>query len=175
MITLKQVDPAAAMHLKAVRLAALKDSPTAFGSTFENESKLSDADWRQRVAERDGTRSITFLAWEDETPCGIAAGFITLDNPTQAHVVSVWVAPTHRKRGVGRQLMLAVAHWGVSRHVTDLFLMVTSNNQPAIVFYQDLGFKMTGDTKPYPNDTALVEYEMAAKASHIVERSKSTV
>jgi hypothetical protein len=35
------------------------------------------------------------------------------------------------------------------------------NECRATLFYQHLGFVRTGHTKPYPNDPALVEYEMA--------------
>jgi ribosomal protein S18 acetylase RimI-like enzyme len=38
--------------------------------------------------------------------------------------------------------------------------MVTSSNEAAIGFYLRLGFHNTGGTQPYPNDAALVEYEM---------------
>jgi ribosomal protein S18 acetylase RimI-like enzyme len=41
-----------------------------------------------------------------------------------------------------------------------LKLMVTSSNQPAIQFYERLGFTMTGRVQPYPNDPGLSEYEM---------------
>jgi len=39
--------------------------------------------------------------------------------------------------------------------------MVTSNNEPAILFYQRLGFTLTGRTAPYANDPALLEFEMS--------------
>jgi ribosomal protein S18 acetylase RimI-like enzyme len=38
--------------------------------------------------------------------------------------------------------------------------MVTSNNEPAIRFYERLGFTRTGRTEPYPNDPGVIEYEM---------------
>ena len=39
--------------------------------------------------------------------------------------------------------------------------MVTSNNDAAIKFYENLGFSFTGRTEPYPNDSNLFEHEMA--------------
>jgi ribosomal protein S18 acetylase RimI-like enzyme len=41
-----------------------------------------------------------------------------------------------------------------------LQLMVTSKNEPAMRFYEELGFARTGRIEPYPNDPSLVEYEM---------------
>jgi ribosomal protein S18 acetylase RimI-like enzyme len=41
-----------------------------------------------------------------------------------------------------------------------MYLMVTSNNEAAISFYESLRFEKTGHTEPYPNDPALIEYEM---------------
>jgi ribosomal protein S18 acetylase RimI-like enzyme len=166
LITLKQVDVESAMDFKSTRLAALKDSPTAFGSTFENESKLSDADWRQRAIDRDGATGITYLAWDDQAPCGIAAGFVAAD--AVVHIVSVWVAPTHRQRGVGKLLIQGIAGWALARNAAVLSLMVTSSNHAAICFYKGLGFEMTGRTKPYPNDPALIEYQMTADIHRVV-------
>jgi ribosomal protein S18 acetylase RimI-like enzyme len=39
--------------------------------------------------------------------------------------------------------------------------MVTSNNHAAIEFYERMGFSMTGNTEPYPNDPLIIEYEMS--------------
>jgi ribosomal protein S18 acetylase RimI-like enzyme len=159
---LKPIDQGSVLDFKSVRLRALQDSPFAFGSTFEKESKLSDADWQRRAAERDGTRSITYLAWDQGEACGIAAGFIDAENDNSAHLVSVWVAPTHRTRGIGKLLVLGVIDWARIRGVARLHLMVTSNNDAAIGFYQQLGFQKTGRTEPYPNDSTVVEFEIAA-------------
>jgi ribosomal protein S18 acetylase RimI-like enzyme len=41
-----------------------------------------------------------------------------------------------------------------------MVLMVTDVNTGAIGFYERLGFRKTGKTKPYPNDPAMIEYEM---------------
>lgn len=38
--------------------------------------------------------------------------------------------------------------------------MATSVNAGAIRFYERLGFRMTGNTEPYPHDPAIVECEM---------------
>jgi putative acetyltransferase len=72
----------------------------------------------------------------------------------------MWVAPTHRRRSVGKGLVEAIATWAQSQNATSLCLMVTSNNESAMAFYQRLGFARTGRTEPYPNDPALIEYEM---------------
>ena len=51
--------------------------------------------------------------------------------------------------------------WAESRNARALHLSVTNSNRAAIAFYQRIGFGMTGNTAPYPNDPALFEYEMA--------------
>jgi ribosomal protein S18 acetylase RimI-like enzyme len=58
-------------------------------------------------------------------------------------------------------LVEAVIGWARKAGVERLNLMVTSPNQGAVLFYQRLGFAMTGRSEPYPNDPALVEYEMS--------------
>lgn len=145
---------------KSTRLAALQDTPTAFGSTYAKESKLTDHDWIKRVGQWNGARSIALLAMDDNKPCGIAAGFFEQSDPSAATLVSMWVAPTHRKRGVGKLLVDAIFNWVVESNGRCLNLLVTNNNETAIQFYTSLGFKMTGKTEPYPNDPALFEYEM---------------
>jgi ribosomal protein S18 acetylase RimI-like enzyme len=40
-------------------------------------------------------------------------------------------------------------------------LMVTSNNAPALAFYEKCGFLRTGMKQPYDNDPSLFEFEMS--------------
>lgn len=145
---------------KAIRLRALQDTPSAFGSTYERECRLTDEDWKNRVIRWSGDSGIGFLAFDEGAACGLAGSFLDPDDPSRAQLISMWTAPSHRQRGVGRMLVNEVAAWAHGRGARVLQLLVTSTNSPAILFYQRLGFVPTGRTEPYPNDPALVEYEM---------------
>jgi ribosomal protein S18 acetylase RimI-like enzyme len=162
MPTLHQIAPPLAPSYKAVRLRALQDTPSAFGSTYSRESQFSDADWQQRAANLCTPRSIGYLACEQDEYCGIAVGFLNEQNPQIAELMSMWVAPEHRRTGTGRLLVVdGIESWARGRGANTLQLMVTSNNLAAIAFYRRLGFTETGHTGPYPNDPAVIEYEMS--------------
>jgi ribosomal protein S18 acetylase RimI-like enzyme len=160
MIVILRITPSDVHMFRAVRLRALQDTPGAFGATYAAESQLSDSDWLKRVERWNGERGVGFLAMDDGVPCGIAGGFIDEHNNSRAQLISMWTAPEYRRRGVGGQLVKAVRDWARQCNRTVFQLMVTSNNQPALDFYKRLGFSRTGRTEPYPNDPAVVEYEM---------------
>jgi ribosomal protein S18 acetylase RimI-like enzyme len=161
MIAVVPVTPHNVQIFKAVRLLALQDAPYAFSATYAQESRLNDTDWLERTKRWNGENGIGFLAMDGDAPCGIAGSFLDPEDATRAKLVSMWTAPTHRQRGAGRLLVDEVSRWAARRGVRVLRLMVTSNNESAIAFYQRLGFTQTGHTEPYPNDPAVVEYEMA--------------
>src|SRR5215470_2260873 len=163
MITIAPVTPHNVWVFKAVRLRALQDTPYAFGATYAKESQLPDSDWIKRVERMNGEIGVGFMAIDngDGTGCGIAGSFLDLVDPTHAELISMWTAPTHRRQGVGRLLVDQVMKWARSRNARVLLLMVVSNNEAAIRFYERLGFTRTGRTQPYPNDPTLIEYEMS--------------
>jgi len=146
---------------KQTRLRALQDTPSAFGSTYERESQMAEEEWQARVERWSGKSGIGFLALEDGVAGGIAGCLLHPGNPSRAHLISMWTAPSHRQRGVGRMLVDSVAAWALSRGAAVLDLFVVANNDPALRFYEHLGFIRTGRTQPHPNDPALIEYEMA--------------
>jgi ribosomal protein S18 acetylase RimI-like enzyme len=145
---------------RTVRLGALEESPRAFGSTYAREAQFEPDDWVRRVQLWNGERGIGYLAIENGAGCGIAGGFLDEAEPRRADLVSIWTVPSYRRQGVGRLLVEGVMGWARRRGVHSLRLMVTSSNEAAIGFYLQLGFQNTGGTQPYPNDAALVEYEM---------------
>lgn len=165
MIILEIITPQNAMVLKDVRLRALQDTPTAFSSTYAKESTLTDADWVKRAAQWSGEKSVGYLAMDARISCGVASGLLDQADATRAHLLSMWVAPAHRRLGIGRALVEAVVTWARTQNVRALFLLVTSNNEGAIKFYQRLGFSLTGHTEPYANDPALSNYEMIRSLS----------
>jgi ribosomal protein S18 acetylase RimI-like enzyme len=149
-----------AMAFKAVRLRALQDMPTAFSSTFAEEVKLSDEEWAARAAQWSGAQSATYLAMDAGLACGIASGYFDSEDPARAHLASMWVAPAARRKGIGRMLVNAVIEWARGRGANSLQLIVTSNNERAIRFYQNLGFTMTDFKRLYRNDPAFTDSEM---------------
>lgn len=161
MISIEPVSCSNVALLKSVRLRALKDSPRAFGSTYAKESQLTDEEWIRRAQNWNGERGIGFLALDQNIACGIAGCFIDQDDPTLALLVSMWTAPAHRRLGIGRMLVQKIIDWLAARGVQSLRLMVTSVNESAMRFYERLGFSRTGRTEAYPNDPAIIEYEMS--------------
>jgi ribosomal protein S18 acetylase RimI-like enzyme len=161
MATLHQITPPLASTYKAVRLRALQDTPTAFGSTYARESQFTDADWQQRTANLCTLRSIGYLARELDEYCGIAVSFLNEQNPQHAELMSMWVAPQQRRTSTGRLLVDAIEAWARRSGANTLQLMVTSKNLAAIAFYERLGFTPTGRTEPYPPNPTLIQFEMS--------------
>jgi ribosomal protein S18 acetylase RimI-like enzyme len=148
---------------KAVRLRALQDSPFAFGSTYAREAEFTDDEWRRRAENWNGVMGAGFLAMDENEACGIVGSFLEAMDRTQARLVSMWTAPTHRMRGVGALLVRAAENWARGAGANTMSLMVTSNNQPAQLFYERLGFAFTGVREPWPNDPAFFEHEMSRR------------
>jgi ribosomal protein S18 acetylase RimI-like enzyme len=160
MVSLQKLSPALANELKTVRLRALADTPTAFTGTYADESRLSDEDWSRRATTWSSGPSTCYLAMDTGDPCGIIAGKCDEEEPQRAWVLSMWVAPAHRRTGLATTLMRSVESWAIGLGLRELRLHVTSNNQAAQIFYERCGFTLTGAVQPYPHDPALTESEM---------------
>ncbi len=61
------------------------------------------------------------------------------------HVFLLYVAPEHRRRGIGSALMHQAEQWAKARGERQIGLQVFQINQLALAFYQDLGY----DTQAY--------------------------
>ena len=84
--------------LREIRLRTLLDSSYAFMSHYHRETGWSEERWRQRL-----DASTWVVATERGTVVGITA---LVGHPNEPHrVESIWVAPTHRNRGVFRGLL----------------------------------------------------------------------
>ncbi len=55
------------------------------------------------------------------------------------HVARLAVRPSHRRRGLARQLMGELAGWGVAQGATTCALQVAEHNEAAIRLYEELG------------------------------------
>ena len=127
---------------REVRLTALRDAPDAFGSTAADAERLSDDEWRGRLGDR-----AVFLA---EVAChrvGLAAG-IRSDQPEDAELISMWVAPAWRSRGIGHRLVEAVLGWAAGERFRSVRLWVADGNAVAERLYAQHGFVRTGAVQP---------------------------
>jgi GNAT superfamily N-acetyltransferase len=143
--------------MRDVRLAALRDAPQAFASTYEREVVFAEADWQRRIA---GGGS--FLAYAPDlgtTPVGIAGGFEIA--PGTIELVSMWVSPRARGHGIGQALVQAVVGWAQARDATHVHLWVTENNSHARLLYERCGFQPTVERQPLPSDPEVTEIGMA--------------
>ena len=127
--------------LREIRLAALTDSPDAFGSTLEEERDADEARWRGWVTGEGWAGDVaTFLADGPGPLLGMATGYRPDDRPTTGWLFAMWVRPDRRGEGIGRQLVAAVVEWAASLDIDQLLLHVTDGNDGAVRFYASCGF-----------------------------------
>ena len=133
---------------QALRLRGLRDTPEAFGSTYEEDVVLTLETIADRIAHVSTSPArVVFGAWQDGTLIGVVGAFQSPKRKTR-HIATVWgtyVAPEARGRGVGRQLMTTliteVRHWPDVARVT---LSVVERAAAAWRLYSALGFTEFG-------------------------------
>lgn len=145
--------------LRDIRLEALRDAPTAFWSTYEQEAPRGEEHWRDR-----SSRGGTFLAFLTEAteaaePVGLIGAY-QADAKT-VELVSMYVRPVARGRGVGEALVATVIDWASRRNAASVHLWATETNAPARALYERCGFTLTGERQQMPFDPSLGEVAMS--------------
>jgi GNAT superfamily N-acetyltransferase len=139
-----------------LRLAALLDTPIGFVERYDDAVRLTEADWRARLAAPD--RRLLLASDETGRPVGIALGYLEAGRPTLG---SVFVVPSARGQGVLAPLVDEVARWArEQRGAAELDLWVHEDNAPARRAYERLGFVMTDRSAPYDLDESRLEHRM---------------
>ncbi len=134
---------------RRLRLEALAEAPYAFGSTLADWQGDGDREerWRSRLA---GSGARNLVAVLDGLPAGMASG-VPSDRSDCADLISMWVSPAARGRGVGDALIEAIGQWAVESGFRTLLLSVMAGNDAAIALYRRNGFLDTGrpgDVRP---------------------------
>jgi ribosomal protein S18 acetylase RimI-like enzyme len=119
-----------------LRLAALATDPDAFGSTLAEWSGPNDLEsrWRARLA----GSPFSALLELDGRPAGMVGAF---GEGASIELVSLWVAPAARGRGLGEAAIGAVVDFAEDR---DVVLSVRTANAAAIRLYRRCGFTDDG-------------------------------
>ncbi|WP_432722144.1 GNAT family N-acetyltransferase [Jeongeupia wiesaeckerbachi] len=143
--TIRRLLPADAARVHALRLAALQDTPSAFGSSHAEEQAMPLIHTENRLAPS-ADRGL-FGAFDGDELVGMVG--LGRENPAKlAHKAIVWgmyVAPGYRSRGLGKALLaetLTLAR-GVA-DVRQINLCVNASNTAARRLYESAGFEAYG-------------------------------
>ena len=143
MIDIRSLEPDDWQVIRDIRLRSLADAPEAFTSEYDNEAGYDEARWRQMAS-----TGRWFVAADDGL-VGVAVG---VNGPPGAmrtrELVGMWVAPSHRRRGVARALLDTVKEWAVSEGAVTLRLGVREGNDQARAAYLRMGMCPSGDREP---------------------------
>jgi RimJ/RimL family protein N-acetyltransferase len=138
-ITIRALEATDVEAYRELRLTALATSPEAFGSSYEEEARLSMDSIRARVVS-DGPNMI-FGALAGSQLVGMA-GFAANERLKRRHKGTLWgvfLMPEWRGRGLGDRLVRRVIKHATA-HVLILQAGVTMTNQRARQVYARLGF-----------------------------------
>ncbi|MGA7634996.1 MAG: GNAT family N-acetyltransferase [Terriglobales bacterium] len=135
-IQIRRLAPPDAALYRDIRLEALQRNPEAYGSTFETENAQPLAWFSDRLA-----ASMVFGAFHGSELVGIA-GLLIGEGQEEAHkalLVGMYVRPSSRKAGDGRELIETIIEFARER-VELIQLAVVSDNEQAWQLYARLGF-----------------------------------
>ncbi|MBA2698265.1 MAG: GNAT family N-acetyltransferase [Nocardioidaceae bacterium] len=128
---------------RRLRLDALAEAPYAFAARLADWQGANDVEekWRNRLGM---PGSFNVAAVLDSQPVAMASGVSATDD-SAIEVISMWVAPAARGRGVGDALVHEVELWGRDVGAYTLRLRVAEGNRAASELYQRNGFRHTGE------------------------------
>lgn len=134
----------AAAYLE-LRLLALRESPTAFGSSYEEECTRSVEQVRHALQTDFGQNLLGASIGQDLVGMARLDREESVKEQHRAALRSMYVRPAHRRSGIGRalvQVQLDAAY--AVRGLRQVTLTVTAGNRAAISLYESFGFTSYG-------------------------------
>ncbi|MDD4857841.1 MAG: ribosomal protein S18-alanine N-acetyltransferase [Candidatus Krumholzibacteria bacterium] len=104
--------------------------------------------FRSQIGFKDET--INLVLADGEELAAYAAAWIAYD---EIHLLSIAVAPSRRRRGLGTEILREAIARGVARGAVRVILEVREGNAPARAFYEKHGFVEIGKRRRYYSDT----------------------
>lgn len=142
---IRRLQPSDAAAFQELRLRGLLESPTAFGSSYDEEVDRPIPAIAESLAEGSGRNM--FGAFLDNKLLGVIgvgreAGMKKMH---RGFIRSMYVAPEARRQGIGKALMSeAIESAKAMPGLRQLTLAVTAGNVSAITTYEWFGFKVCG-------------------------------
>ncbi len=154
----RRIQPGDGPLLKDVRLQALLTDPDAFGASYEDDASHGDDHWEERAkAAALGSEKFIAFAEDGGRVVGMVGAYTPEDASHVRHLVSTWVAPEARGKGLGSELVDAVVGWARTAGASQVTLWVVDGNRRAVALYEEAGFVHTGEKQPLPSNPSLIE------------------
>jgi RimJ/RimL family protein N-acetyltransferase len=153
---------------RETRLRMLRDDADFFSTRYDDMVREPDQMWRDWVGEAAaGEQKTLFVAEEDDRWLGVVGAFLRV-NPLEVQLISMWVDPVARGRGIAQDLIRAVAAWARDRESTTVVLFVQEANEPAQQLYERAGFRHTGDHTPATAGRSAFKLVLAAPVEDLL-------
>lgn len=142
--------------LKTIRLAALQDSPGAFGLSYATAAAYSEQQWRECASH--GTQPEFLLAIDQGRAVGLIGDTV---RPTQeCNLIAMWVDPKCRGSGVAGRLVDAIKTRAIERGYRRVVLRVSPDNARAANLYRRHGFVFLPEWEPLASQPGLKVQKM---------------
>ena len=148
---IRRLEPAEWQTYRAVRLAALRDAPAAFGGSYDQTAGYPEQTWR------DWCSQPSWFAFDGDEPIGMVR--IGRQDGKPPELISMWVAPRARGTSTATDLVGSVLDWARSEGEPGVRLRVMESNPRARALYQRIGFVDNGTRDPLPDGRAEIEME----------------
>lgn len=147
---IRELGPSDGLAYRDVRLRALREAPTAFASTFEEESGHPDAFWVDLVSRTAHAMEAAVLAVDrgDGNLAGTAFVRVSSEPPHDGYVGAMWVDEDLRGAGWADALLEAAERFAQRLGATAVELWVSGSNPLARRFYERNGYRPTGVQEP---------------------------
>jgi predicted GNAT family acetyltransferase len=144
-VTIRKAGLADTTSLSELRMEALRDNPTVFGSSFDARENCTP-EWAFRVLGADPQESSIFVAGNKQELTGMAAirRFSGQKIRHSATIGSVYIQPDWRGFGIVDALFQACFEWARAQQIVIIKLAVVTTNPAALKAYQRLGFTVYG-------------------------------
>jgi ribosomal protein S18 acetylase RimI-like enzyme len=143
-------------RLRDIRLAALRDNPSAFLSSHEDEAAYKEERWRQEFSR--GEWNIMLTGGEEIGLLGVTR---EPGMPRQeCYLEYLWIAPDFRRSGAAARLLRTVLDRLRHEGVHTVWLYILNGNQVAMRLYQRFGFQRTNERQLLPDHPAGSEERM---------------
>jgi ribosomal protein S18 acetylase RimI-like enzyme len=133
-VRIERMGPDEGCRWRDIRLEALREAPYAFGTKYTDAALWTSARWEAQV-----TQFATFVAVVEGRDVGVARGAAHRSSDVR-ELISMWVAPTARRRQIGSRLIDSVAAWATADGATALVLEVVATNAAALAMYERADF-----------------------------------